>query len=683
MSRNTKYHYLQLLAVFALFCCITTTQSSAELVSYWPLDETEGEVATDVVSGNDGIWQNPDFDLEWVDGRIGGAASLTDSAGFDNFFLIETIDQLIGEEGLTIALWINPEAQSSSGYNGIFMTRTINDAENNSWGVAYEGDHLDTRVNGPGIDSAEGSILPDGGWYHVALVWDGSEGTHTQYINGVETNTGDGFFGEILETSGPWYIGYDDCCGGGRDFDGQLDDIGFWNEALSVDKIALLAGGVSPPNLADADLDGDGIPNTYEEMFEFLDPLNAADAALDQDEDGLSNLGEVQADTDPTDADSDDDGLTDGQEVNDTMTSPKIADTDGDTLSDGAEVNTHKTNPLLVDSDSDGITDSQELADQTDPNDPLSPAPPERGMIAYWSLDEGEGEVANDSIGGATAVWQNEGLNLEWEQGQIGAAARITDTGGDNFFRIESISKMIGAPALTISAWIDPEVQSSSGYNGVFMTRTINGVTNNSWGVAYEGDHLDTRVNGPGIDSADLIDPEGGWYHVVLVWNSEELTHTNYVNGVESASGAVAETVPTRIGQTSGPWYIGYDDCCGNNRDFDGVIDDIAIWDKALTAEEIEALYNNGLEGIGAGGGSPSLLQFTAISPQPDGSVQLTWTSRAEKSYSLRFTTDLSVNVNEWIEIDDGIESQGAETTFTTPALDGSPKEVYFVAIEG
>lgn len=655
----------------------------AELVSYWPLDETEGDVAVDMISGNDAEWQNPGFDLEWIaDGRIGGAASLTETGGFDNFFRIESIDQLIDKDGLTITLWMNPEAQSSSAYNGVFMTRTINGAENNSWGIAYQDNQIDTRVNGPGIDSVAGSVLPDGGWYHVALVWDGVEGLHTQYINGEESSTGSAIFGEILDTSGPWYIGYDDCCGGNRDFDGQIDDIGVWNEALSVDKIALLAGGVSPPNLDDADLDGDGIPNEYEEMFEFLDPLNPADAALDEDEDGLSNLGEVREGTDPTKVDSDEDGLSDGIEVNDTMTNPKIADTDGDSLSDGDEVNTHKTSPVLKDSDSDGIDDAKELADGTDPNDALSPTPPERGLIAYWSLDEGEGEVATDSVGGTKAVWQNEGVNLEWVDGQIGGAARLTDTGGDNFFLIESIEKMIGAPALTISAWIDPDEQQSSGYNGIFMTRTINGATNNSWGIAMEGEHIDARVNGPGIDSSDLLDTEDGWYHVVLVWNSEELTYTSYVNGVEEASGAVAETVPSRISETSGPWYIGYDDCCGGTRDFDGVIDDIGIWDKALSAEEIEALYNNGLEGIGAGGGSAPLFQFTAVSPQADGTVALSWTSRSEKTYSLRYSFDLSAGISEWIEIDDGIESEGDETSFITPAIGDAPREVYFVVIE-
>ncbi|MCB1098343.1 MAG: LamG domain-containing protein [Verrucomicrobiae bacterium] len=653
----------------------------ADLIGYWPLDETEGEIAVDVINGNNGEWLNPDFDLEWVEGRVGGAASLTDSGGADNYFIIESIDQFIDKEAMTIAAWINPEEQSSSGYNGIFMTRTINGLEGNSWGIAYEADHLDARVNGPGIDSAAGSILPDGGWYHVALVWDGVEGTYTQYVNGAETNTASSFIGPIVDTSGPWYIGYDDCCGGTRDFDGQIDDIGFWDEALAPETILLLAGGVAPPNLADADLDGDGLPNTYEEMFDFLDPLDPSDAARDQDGDGLSNVNEVKAGTDPEDTDSDDDGLTDGSEVNEILSSPILADTDGDGLSDGDEVNTHKTSPLLTDSDSDGFTDGKEIADGTDPNDALSPAPPERGLIAYWPLDDGSGEMAADSISGTPAVWQNEGVNLEWVEGQIGGAAQLTDTGGNNYFLIPSIPGLIAAPGITISAWIAPTVQQSSGYNGIFMTRTINAETGNSWGIAYEAEHLDTRVDGPGIDSEEgSILPDEGWYHVVMVWNGEEGTHTQYLNGEESATGSGFQG---RIAETSGPWYIGYDDCCGDTRDFDGIIDDVAVWDKALTSEEVSAIYANGLEGIGAGGVAGPGLEFTQVAVQSDGSVSLTWRSKGNKEYALRYTTDLTSPTDDWIELDDGIPAEGAETTFTVPPLNGLPAEVYFIVIEG
>ncbi len=67
-----------------------------------------------------------------------------------------------------------------------------------------------------------------------------------------------------------------------------------------------------------------------------------------------------RANTNPKKADTDDDGLTDGNELGLHNTNPLLADTDGDGLSDGREVNTVHTNPLVADTDGDGLTDGQE-----------------------------------------------------------------------------------------------------------------------------------------------------------------------------------------------------------------------------------------------------------------------------------------------------------------------------------
>jgi len=49
----------------------------------------------------------------------------------------------------------------------------------------------------------------------------------------------------------------------------------------------------------DEDIDGDGLSNDFENLFAFLDPMNAADAAEDEDDDGVSNLDEFLASTAP------------------------------------------------------------------------------------------------------------------------------------------------------------------------------------------------------------------------------------------------------------------------------------------------------------------------------------------------------------------------------------------------
>lgn len=107
----------------------------------------------------------------------------------------------------------------------------------------------------------------------------------------------------------------------------------------------------------------------------------AADAdGTDPDADGLTNYQEHLLGTDPTKADSDGDGLSDGAEVGTNGvfdvgvdTNPLDADTDDDGLSDGDEKNGtgpnagKATNPLLVDTDGDGVHDKDETTLGTDP----------------------------------------------------------------------------------------------------------------------------------------------------------------------------------------------------------------------------------------------------------------------------------------------------------------------------
>lgn len=123
--------------------------------------------------------------------------------------------------------------------------------------------------------------------------------------------------------------------------------------------IGLTATGES----GDADPDGDGLTNREEKQ------LGTNPRAADTDGDGLSDGDEVKKDsTNPLKADSDGDGLSDGDEILKYHTDPMKADTDGDGLNDGDEILTYKTDPLKADTDGDGSSDGDEiLKDKTDP----------------------------------------------------------------------------------------------------------------------------------------------------------------------------------------------------------------------------------------------------------------------------------------------------------------------------
>jgi hypothetical protein len=103
------------------------------------------------------------------------------------------------------------------------------------------------------------------------------------------------------------------------------------------------------------------------------DEIYFARLTIDTDGDGLSAAAEAAAGSNPADWDTDDDGLSDGLEVNTYGSSPTNPDTDGDGLDDGREVNVTHTDPTLADSDADGFDDGDEInIFHTDPANPDS-----------------------------------------------------------------------------------------------------------------------------------------------------------------------------------------------------------------------------------------------------------------------------------------------------------------------
>ncbi len=231
------------------------------------------------------------------------------------------------------------------------------------------------------------------------------------------------------------------------DFDGLSD----------ADEINLYA---TDPNAWDSD--GDGLPDGWEATHS-LDPKSAAEqngATGDPDGDMLDNLNEYAFYTDPHDADSDDDtlsdrtevmvfhtdpnapdtdqdGLDDADEVLVYFSDPLNNDTDDDTLPDGEEVHSHGTDPVKMDSDGDWMWDDWELAHGFDPlsaadawldadNDGLS------NVTEFLFQDEGYDPHAADASG---FDWQadpdHDGLTNQQELQTYLTNPAQPDTDGD------------------------------------------------------------------------------------------------------------------------------------------------------------------------------------------------------------------------------------------------------------
>ena len=120
------------------------------------------------------------------------------------------------------------------------------------------------------------------------------------------------------------------------------------------------------------DTDGDGVLDG-DEVAQGSDPLSGI--AVEPSTDETPTVGETSAAAPETSAtvpgDSDGDGLEDDVEVS-LGTDPFDTDTDDDGLSDGDEYYVHQTGTRNPDTDGDGVLDGDEVANGTNPNDPAS-----------------------------------------------------------------------------------------------------------------------------------------------------------------------------------------------------------------------------------------------------------------------------------------------------------------------
>ena len=138
--------------------------------------------------------------------------------------------------------------------------------------------------------------------------------------------------------------------------------------------------------LNNPDSDGDGLLDGWEVVNDF-NPLSTpgnGESGVDTDGDGLTNLQEQAAGSNPKNADSDGDGLSDSEEFLTHHTNPLVADTDDDGMTDKQEVDAGYR-PLDLDMDRDGMSDGWENAHGLDPQDSTGD-------------DGADGDIDNDGL---------------------------------------------------------------------------------------------------------------------------------------------------------------------------------------------------------------------------------------------------------------------------------------------
>lgn len=255
----------------------------------------------------------------------------------------------------------------------------------------------------------------------------------------------------------------------------------------------------------------------------------------------------------------------------------------GGVTSAGVSITVENTDPA-GDPDGDGFTTGLELALGTDPESGASQPPAiYAGLRAWWKLDEASGSNADDSTGRP----QGGTVSGAWSSGISGGALDFDGT--DDGVLVGNSAALLGTGDFSLSAWVKVDPGSptgtviqqreagATGYQGEYMLNVNSNGTVNFFVYGTSAYQFD-------LTTAAAIN-DGQWRHITAL--RQGTTGKIYIDGVEAASGS--GTVQALLSRAV---TIGYDYRDLNKR-FDGGIDDIRIYERALSAGEIDGLHGD------------------------------------------------------------------------------------------
>jgi len=213
------------------------------------------------------------------------------------------------------------------------------------------------------------------------------------------------------------------------------------------------------------------------------------------------------------------------------------------------------------------------------------------GLVSYWELEEASGTrvdshgsndlTDNNTVGQATGI-QGNGADFEDSNSEY---LSITDA---------SQSGLGLTGDFTISAWVKPEsilpgdgnrpiVDKNNCYS--LRLERFTGTFNNNIVLIIWGTSGICRFKSTTQLSV------GTWYHIVASFDASASSMEIYINGTEEGvsvnTGATNVRTLTEFFSIGGTDYMPFDS-------FDGIIDEVGVWNRILTSSEATALYNSG-----------------------------------------------------------------------------------------
>jgi Concanavalin A-like lectin/glucanases superfamily/Immunoglobulin domain len=656
------------IAVLLLLCCglgapIARAGLHDGLVSYWPLDaltvdpNTGQNMAVDLGPNTNNLLDGLTMTgADIVPGVRGNAASFDGvgkylyrayAAGEDNGLPIYnaryyTISMWVRDRKYVVGTNQQTRAVFAEGNNALtqplfrLTTDTATTGRTNLLAAMIRNDNNNTFFGNTGIsfgDSGKSTLMPfDGSWHHVA--WVDSNGTARVYVDGQldpriftkirlsepQDITARGLtlntfsLGAALQT-----------LVAGSFFNGLIDEVALWERTLSQDEInEVRTNGITIPILAAAPsvanppegstnlLVGEFFslqalaqgthPRTYR-WYKDGSPLQ--DIILTNDVGEITNIVLIGATSNIL-----------------TLSNLQTTDSGAYTFVVSNSVNSATSGPasLLVST--------------------VSPQAPNltNGQISYWPMDAIQGITTPDMVRGYDMYLVNM-ASSNLVAGKWGNAMQFNQNGClDHIFGANDALPLTKYPEFSISLWINAPATNPGAAGMRFFAQgnsssttpyfslanpdnTGQGPLTRLRGFFRNDNNQNNAVAGTGISALDVFyDPavtNSTWHHVAYVQKSvgganPVLQGTFYVDGVQDVMvGAFSPRVPltAQIMSIGGAVRNTADPLSGGTRGnfLLGLVDDVAVWNRALTAQEIVMLSTN------VAPAAPAVLQPIAI----------------------------------------------------------------------
>jgi len=225
----------------------------------------------------------------------------------------------------------------------------------------------------------------------------------------------------------------------------------------------------------------------------------------------------------------------------------------------------------------------------------LTKPPNNLGLVGYWSFNEGTSTTAGDFSGngnnGSLSGFANPPTATSgWGNGKFGKALNFD--GSDDYVTMGDKDSFNPSSAITIAGWVNIDITTGD--------KTIIGKTEALAGVSGEyflrvdGQKIrftiQTSAGTTGAFLGNTTLSIGTWYHVAGVWDGSNASI--YLNGV---SDATPSSLGGTLGNNSSPLTVGTLRTLTTPTKFmDGKIDEVRVYNRALSASEISALYKSG-----------------------------------------------------------------------------------------